>query len=243
MRIRVEEAILTKCQQIGLRQVFRQQGSIKVLCFQCLEIRDFGTFHKGQSQDFRGGELIYHFGTCGPLQVLKVVVPALRVFRFGSVVDLSIQNHLGIFEHVHPNTRRPFNANLELVQGNGDLIELCQVQVIHFLQVVALDLNGHLYAILGLGAMDLSQRRRGQRLVIELSEEFAGRFSQLRLNDLLGTFSTECGNFILQSLQLIDVLLRHQIFSAGQNLTQLHIGGSQSHKLCHSAFARLGVHG
>lgn len=25
-----------------------------------LEIRDFGTFHKGQSQDFRGGELIYH---------------------------------------------------------------------------------------------------------------------------------------------------------------------------------------
>ena len=25
----------TKCQQIGLRQVFRQQGSIKVLCFQC----------------------------------------------------------------------------------------------------------------------------------------------------------------------------------------------------------------
>ena len=42
-----------------------------------------------------------------------------------------------------------------------------------FLQVVALDLNGHLYAILGLGAMDLSQRRRGQRLVIELSEEFA----------------------------------------------------------------------
>ena len=25
-----------------------------------LQVRDFGTFHKGQSQDFRGGELIDH---------------------------------------------------------------------------------------------------------------------------------------------------------------------------------------
>ena len=30
----------TKCQQIGSHQVFRQQGSIKVLCFQCPAKRD-----------------------------------------------------------------------------------------------------------------------------------------------------------------------------------------------------------
>jgi hypothetical protein len=42
-----------------------------------------------------------------------------------------------------------------------------------FLQVVSLDLDGHLHTILGLGSMYLSQRRRRQRLVIELSKEFA----------------------------------------------------------------------
>ena len=47
----------------------------------------------------------------------------------------------------------------------------------------------------------------------------------------------------LVEAQLLNVLLGHEVFSAGQDLAQLHVGGAQADELGDRALARARVHG
>mmetsp|Transcript_36593 Transcript_36593/g.76500 ORF Transcript_36593/g.76500 Transcript_36593/m.76500 type:complete len:308 (+) Transcript_36593:605-1528(+) len=243
MGVRVEETELAELQEVCLREILGQQRPVEALTLELLQVRDLCTGDEGERQNFGGGELIYNFGARHPLDLLEILSPPSRVFSLCQVVDLSIKNDLGILEHVDPHLRSAFHSDLVLVQHDSNLVKLCQIKIVHLLQLVSLDLDGKLFAILRPGSMHLSKGRSRHGLVIELLEELAGRLAELRLDDLERTSSAERRNLVLQRFQLFYVLLAHKVLTAGEDLSQLHIGRAKSHQFCHGSLAGFGVDG
>ena len=74
------------------------------------------------------------------------------------------------------------------------------------------------------GAMDLSERGGGEGSGLEVLEGLGDADAELLLDDALHVGERERLERVLQRLQRVDVLLRHDVGPRGEELAELHVG-------------------
>ena len=109
-----------------------------------------------------------------------------------------------------------------------------------FTEVRPLHLDHHAPPVPELRRVDLAQARASQRFLLERCEQLTDTRMQLLLYRLLHNLVGHWRDFVLEVLELVDVLLWKKVGPRGQHLTELDVGGSE---LDQALAKRLGLGG
>jgi len=106
----------------------------------------------------------------------------------------------------------------------GDTCRLIQKRHVRFdlsRRAGALHLDGDLLAVRQRRAVHLSDRRRGDRRVVELREELGNRKAEILLDHLLDVLDRKRANVVLQAPQLRDDVGREHVGPRREQLAEL----------------------
>jgi hypothetical protein len=94
------------------------------------------------------------------------------------------------------------------------------------------DLDDDLASVMKPGGVDLSDRGRRERRVVEVREEFGDRFAQIALDFPDSLFGRKGRNVVLKRLKLLDVIVGQEIPAQAQGLADLDEGRAKPRSRC-----------
>ncbi len=138
------------------------------------------------------------------------LVPVVQLLadRAGELVDDLAR--VDEVEHPHALLRKP-----------RSLVHQLEVCVDLARRVRALDLDDDLAPVRQHGAVNLADRRRGERLGLELEEEALDRLPELLADQPLDLGERDLPDVVLEPAQLGDDVRRHDIGARGKELAEL----------------------
>mmetsp|Transcript_5606 Transcript_5606/g.16812 ORF Transcript_5606/g.16812 Transcript_5606/m.16812 type:complete len:625 (-) Transcript_5606:259-2133(-) len=144
----------------------------------------------------------------------------LRVLALVDVVDLLVQQLGRLLVDVRVRPVGAVRLRVELVEQLDEHLEVLQVRVEQLAQARPLHLDRHRHALVH-GAVNLPERRRGNRLLLERVEDLLDRRAELPAHDLHRLCAAKAGHVVLQVAQHLDVLLLEHVGPRRHNLPEL----------------------
>ena len=177
MRVGVEEAVAQDLLRVRLHEHSRNVAGIDAGRCQGFAVGDLDAVHELHHQDGARSVLPVDIGHGHGWRIACVRGNALGVAPFVDEVQLLRDVGPQLVGH-----EAIVDAAVEAVEDADEEGEVGEIDVHDPGDAWVLDLDGRLAAIVERGAVDLSERRRGDRLLIEAREHRVQRLAQLRFD-------------------------------------------------------------
>ena len=225
MRVGVKEPVDDDLMQIGAHQLAAQLLAVDVDARQRAERGDLRAEDVVHRQHARRRVVVHRLRHDDRRELGEMLAERPEIARFVAVVELGERRLAELRHHL-----REVDARLHaavLVEERGELVERFQILGNALLDVRALHLDRDQAPVAQRRAMNLAERRGGDRLRLEHPEALGQPDAELRLDDALDLGERERLDVVLQPRQRLDVGGRQQIGACRQQLSELDEGRTE----------------
>ena len=222
VRIGVQHTVIEDHSEVGAEQLLDDRPRIDVHQPERPDVGDLLALDPLHRQHARRREVHDRVGHHEQVIVLGQLAEGQQVAGLASVVQLPDQRPAEL-----PKQRRepiPPTEIGALVRHLGQAGEHLHVALDDVARLGPLHLDDDLAPTRQRRSMDLSQRRRSQRLLVELDEQVPQRHPELGLDRLLDTLERDCLDVVLQPRERRRVAVWQQVEAGRQQLPQLDVG-------------------
>ena len=224
VHVGVEERVVEHLREEQRHAVARQLLDVEARFLQALDLADRNAVHALHHQHVVGAVVEVHLGHDEQLRAGEVAAQLRGIRRLAHHVEFVVQVLVELGDDV-ARTQALAVAPQPLDQQRAGLQQR-QILVDRAQHVRTQDLDGDLLAgvrsVLQDGEVDLRDRRRGDRLTLEVREDIVERTTQPALDLADGHIGRERRHAVLQLREFVGDVGGQQVATCRQHLAELH---------------------